>query len=242
MPKKDPSYIKPSTSYTSQLTQTTALYVFLVILTKLYINDKAIYRWTIGTEHKSATNTSLHRASRGSHIQLFQHIQLFEQLFQHIQLFQHKSAVIWAVIQPFSQIFDQLFKQSDNWAVIQPFSQIIEQLFKHSVIWAVQTFSYIQIGAQFCLFSYIQLHSDIWAVISVQIQLNLSYKSATSQIQLNFSPNATERGDGAAGRVDTERGDGAAGPGGCLPSRLHSPFFALSENWMSATAFCFLCS
>ena len=65
------------------------------------------------------------------------------------------------------------------------------QLFNHSVRylsssniqsdnWAVQTFSYIQIGVQFCLFSYIQLHSDIWAVISVQIQLNLSYKSATS--------------------------------------------------------------
>jgi hypothetical protein len=135
--KKDPSYIEPSTSYTSQLTQTTALYVFLVILTKQYIGEQ------IDTEHKSATNTSLHRASRGRHIQLFQHIQLFEQLFQHIQLFQHKSAVIWAVIQPFSQIFDQLFKQSDNWAVIQPFSQIIEQLFKHSVIWAVQTFSQI---------------------------------------------------------------------------------------------------
>jgi hypothetical protein len=129
--KKDPSYIEPSTSYTSQLTQTTALYVFLVILTKQYIGEQ------IGTEHKSATNTSLHRASRG------RHIQLFEQLFQHIQLFEHKSAVIWAVIQPFSQIFDQLFKQLDNWAVIQPFSQIIEQLFKHSVIWAIQTFSQI---------------------------------------------------------------------------------------------------
>jgi hypothetical protein len=61
--KKDPSYIEPSTSYTSQLTQTPAPYEFLVILTKQYIGEQ------IGTEHKSATNTSLHRASKGRHIQ-----------------------------------------------------------------------------------------------------------------------------------------------------------------------------
>jgi hypothetical protein len=61
--------IVPNTSYTSQLTQTNVPYVFLIILTKKYIGEQ------VGTEHKSATNTSLHRASRGRHIQLFQHIQ-----------------------------------------------------------------------------------------------------------------------------------------------------------------------
>jgi hypothetical protein len=73
--KKDPRSIKPSTSYTSQLTQTTAPYVCLIILTKKCIGEQ------VCTEHKSATNTSLHieGASRGEHsvqhIQLFQHIQ-----------------------------------------------------------------------------------------------------------------------------------------------------------------------